>query len=87
VLKLGFPLAPLMYCGNRFGFDFAVAGLRWARRSRRLHDFGAELAQSTQPHQNHKPVFAEYRFLEKRKKVRIFIYIESRSNTIKTLYI
>jgi hypothetical protein len=68
VLKLGFSLAPLMYCGNRFGFDFAVAGLRWPRRSRRLHNFGAELAEPTQPHQNHKPVFAEYRFLEKKKK-------------------
>jgi hypothetical protein len=69
VLKLGFSLAPLMYCGKRFGPDFAVAGLRWARRSRRLHDFGAELAEPTQPHQNHKPVFAEYHFLEKKVTV------------------
>lgn len=83
MLKLGFSLAPLMYCGNRFGFDFAVAGLRWPRRSRRLRVFGAELAQSTQPHQNHKPVFAKYRFLEKKKTkktkknyIYIYIYIE-----------
>jgi hypothetical protein len=57
-----------MYCGNRFGFDFVSAGLRWRGRSRRLRNFGAEPPESTQPHQNHKPVFAEYYFLVKKKK-------------------
>jgi len=71
-LKLRFSAAPLMYCGNRFGFDFVSAGLRWRRRSRRLRNFGAEPPQSTQPHQNHKPVFAEHHFLVK-KKIKIKI--------------
>ena len=57
-----------MYCGNRFGFDFVSAGLRWRGRSRRLRNFGAEPPESTQPHQNHKPVFAECYFLVKKKK-------------------
>lgn len=67
-MKLRFSLAPLMYCGKWFGVNFVVAGLRWPRRSRRLRNFGAEVAQPTQPHQNHKPVFAEYHYLEKKKK-------------------
>jgi hypothetical protein len=33
-----------------------------------LRNFGAEPPESTQPHQNHKPVFAEYYFLVKKKK-------------------
>jgi hypothetical protein len=32
-----------------------------------LRNFGAEPPESTQLHQNHKPVFAEYHFLVKKK--------------------
>lgn len=32
----------------------------WRRRVRRLHFFGVKSLRLTQPHTNHKPVFAEY---------------------------